>query len=236
MYTNTHVYFVQEKLKALPSNLLTVGSFLPDIALTRIIGWEDLHNKETISKFQTTIQKTKPKFRDLGAGINYHFLLDEVTHKGYKNGTGYAYQCITPELVKLVSQAFYINDECTAKTVAHNIIEIAVDSFVVKENPELLKHIKDAVQSVDINQIGELLSSFFNIKDQKTTSTLTSFFSLMTKYDTRSVDDCIGLCKEVNKLLFNKSLNDNKAKRSLLLARELVKDSYHEFLNFSIPR
>lgn len=236
MYTNTHVYFTKKKLNKLPSELTVVGSFLPDIALMKIIGWEDLHNKETIGKFQDYIGKTKPEFADLGKGIFYHFLLDEITHKRYKSSIGYAYQCITPKLVTFVSRSFSMKDELTSKTIAHHIIEIAVDSFVVEENPNLLKSVTSAVENADVEQIAQLLSLFFSLDKQITKSALDSFFSLMIKYDTRSMDDCINLCDDVNLLLFNTPINQDPTKQALILARELVNDSYQEFLNFSISR
>lgn len=229
MYIHTHVFFVKKKVNK-PSNLTIVGSFIPDMAFTKIIGWDDLHKKENIEKFQKFIKHTNPKLKDLGEGIVDHFIVDEVTHKHYKDGTGYAYKTITPKLIKLVAQAFQIENDKVARTIAHNAIELAVDSFVVKNNPKILKDVKNAVNMVDKDAIANLISSFFNLNNKKTRSALEQYFSFMTRYDTRNINDCIKLCGDMNIFLFNKTVNKDKTRQSILYSRDLVKNSYQEFL------
>ena len=100
MYAHTHVFFLNKK-DVNPSSLSVVGSIIPDIALMGFVGWDVLHRKDIIEKFQGFISRTVPKLADLGDGIMSHFVVDEMSHNKYKDDIGYAYINITPELVKL---------------------------------------------------------------------------------------------------------------------------------------
>jgi len=230
MYVNTHIFFVNKKVIN-PSSLTIVGGFIPDIALMGIIGWDDLHKKEIIEKFQKFISRTQPRLKDFGEGIMYHYIVDEVTHKHYKNDIGYAYKTITPKLIKLVSQSFQIENGEVAKTKAHTIIELAVDSFVLEKNPEILKQVKKATIAIDKEAVANILSSFFELRKDKTRSALKSYFLLSTKYDTRDMEDCVKLCNDMNVLLFNKTVDKDRTRQLMLYSRKLVENSYQEFLN-----
>jgi hypothetical protein len=232
MYVHTHVFFLNKKeIKSSP--LAIVGSFIPDIALMGIIGWDDLHKKDIIEKFQVFINETQPELGDLGKGTMCHFMVDEITHKHYKDDIGYAYKIITPALIKLTSQSFQIKDDKAAKGIAHNAIELAVNSFMLENNPEIIGEVKDAIGAVDNEIIANILSLFFKLNKEKVTSALKNYFSLVTKYDTRNAKDYVELCNDTNMLIFNKTVNKDKTRKLMLYSRDLVKDSYQEFLDTS---
>jgi hypothetical protein len=232
MHVHTHVFFLNKK-EINPSPLAIVGSFIPDIALTGIIGWDDLHKKEIIEKFQKLINETRPELGDFGKGIMCHFIVDEISHRKYKDGIGYAYKIITPELMKLTSQSFQIKDDKVARGIAHNAIELAVNSFMLEKDPEIIDEVRNAIGAVDKEAIENILSLFFKLNKEKVSSALKNYFSLVTKYDTRNEKDYIELCDETNMLIFNKTVNKDKTRKLMLYSRDLVKDSYREFLNTS---
>ena len=76
-----------------------------------------------------------------------------------------------------------------------------------------------------------LISSFFKLDIKKTKVALENYFLLSTKYDTRKINDCVELCNELNLLLFNKTVLMDKTKKLISYSRDLVKDSYQEFLD-----
>ena len=61
MFHNTHVYLATRLYKSY-DNLLMLGAFLPDIAITKIIQWEGgLHGKKATLMFKKFTQKN-PKY------------------------------------------------------------------------------------------------------------------------------------------------------------------------------
>jgi hypothetical protein len=233
MYSHTHVFFLN-KIEINPSPLAVIGSFIADVALMGIIGWDDLHKKDILEMFQNFINETRPELRDLGKGIMCHFMVDEISHNRYKNDIGYAYKNITPELIKLASQSFQIEDDKVARGIAHNAIELAVNSFMLEKNPKIINEIKDAISAVDKEAIANILSLFLKLNKEKTTSALNNYLLLVAKYDTRNAKDYVELCNDTNILIFNKTVNKDKTKQLMLYSKDLVKDSYQEFLNSSI--
>lgn len=54
---------------------------------------------------------------------------------------------------------------------------------------------------------------------------------MITKYDTRNIDDCVELCNETSLLVFNNTVDKDKTRQLMLYSKDLVKNSYPEFLN-----
>ena len=56
MFFHTHVYYSKKVDKSLDP-LKVVGSFLPDLALTGVITWDDLHKKKNILDFLIMLER-----------------------------------------------------------------------------------------------------------------------------------------------------------------------------------
>lgn len=231
MYFNTHLYFVKKNISN-PNPIIIIGVCLPDSALYKIISWTDLHEQEKINQFENFIQKNRPDWADLVTGLNYHLSVDNMSHHKFQNKGGYAYTHQTPKLRKLVKEAIGIKDPQAVKTTAHNYIEFAVDSWLMEKNPELQQNLKAAALQIDRAKLREILRDFF--KKEVPIEALDRFCNSIYDYNTANIEECVLLCDEVNKQLFNKPVQAAKAREAIELARELVKDSYPGFLSTSI--
>ena len=179
MFYNAHAY-VASKLHKLEDSLLLIGSILPDIAITKIIDWDNgLHGKENAKNFIKFIQEEKPNYLFLGKGVYTHCILDDVSHLKYRGGVGYAYQN-NEEISELVGQ-YYNEDKETAKRKAHNYIESCVDILLLKDHPEMQSLVEQALERTDLNELSVLLSSYFKIDEEKFKQAISQYFNLITE-------------------------------------------------------
>ncbi len=236
MFANAHVFVAQQILSSKIDSLAIIGSFLPDVALMKLISWDDLHKEETLQEFTSFLRKTNPDYLPLSAGISCHIVLDNLSHSYYKNAVGYAYQYATPEFMNLVSQATLSDDPKITKIKTHSFIETAVDMLLLQQYPELRETMRNAVTKTNIKEISKLISGFFTLDKQQCHKAITDYFTLMTVYDLNKMGDYIALWNALNKLLFDKGINEVKTEEAITIAINLVKDSYQEYLNTAIEK
>ena len=232
MFFHAHLYFSEKIFNLKQDDLLVIGSILPDIAVTKIVGWEELHKNKSVEHFEKFIKENNQNYISLIKGIKSHIALDNFTHKSYKNGTGYAFQK-SPPLVNLVSKCCDI-DKKSSKTVAHNFIEMAVDILLLKDNPILIETLRKSIKSSDKGKLSQLLSSFFKKDNKKMLSSLSYYFETILKYNLNSLDGWVFLWRDINNLLFSKEIDKDLTKKTIIKATHLVKNSYREFLKNSI--
>lgn len=234
MFHNTHAYLASKLYKS-ENILLLTGSILPDIAITKIITWDKgLHGEENFESFFKFVGKNYPDFLNLNKGILAHNIVDDLTHRAYLGGTGYAYQN-NEELSKLVSK-YYGLDEKTAQGIAHNYIESGVDILLLREYKDIQKQIRDAVGQIDKKDLANILSEYFKGDKNKFLEALSQFLDLFTKYDFVKEDNWVLFWGDLEKLL---SLRDIGVQhRSSLLHKSvgIVKNTYQEFLQYSLEK
>ncbi len=232
MFYNAHAY-VASKLHKSEDNLLLIGSILPDIAIMKIIDWDNgLHGKENTRNFIKFIQEENPNYLFLGKGVYTHCILDDVSHLKYHSGVGYAYQN-NEELSELVGE-YYNEDKEMAKRKAHNYIESGVDILLLKENPEIQGLVEQAFEKVDLDELSVLLSLYFKIDKEKFKQTISQYFNLITKNDLRNKDNWIFFWEDLNKIMGLKKIEETKIKTLLDKSIDLTKDTYKDFLHYSI--
>lgn len=232
MFYNAHAY-VASRLHASEDSLLLIGSILPDIAIMKIIDWGNgLHGKENAKNFIKFIQVKNPNYLFLGKGVYTHSILDDISHLKYRDGIGYAYQN-NKELSKLVGQ-YYNEDEEMAKRKAHNYMESGVDILLLKEHPEIQGSVEKALERINLSELSALLSLYFKIDKEKFKQAISQYFDILIKFDLRNKDNWIFFWKDLNKIMELKNIEDTKIKTLLDKSTDLTKDTYRDFLQYSI--
>ncbi|KKP80034.1 MAG: hypothetical protein UR81_C0035G0003 [Candidatus Levybacteria bacterium GW2011_GWB1_35_5] len=228
MFFHTHVYYSKRVDSSLDS-LKVVGSILPDLALTSLITWDDLHKKRGILDFSTYEEKSNPELSSLLRGINYHNTLDYFTHLSYKNKAGYAYQSITPELTSLVGKALGVSQE-RAFTSSHNCIESGVEYFLLQDDPSLVKLVKDSLRQIDNVLLAKTMAEFYKKPQSEMLNGINKLFSFATDYDFTDINGLTRLFIDLNKYYLNVDVDKGLINEIINLSFALTKDTYKEFM------
>ncbi len=232
MFFHTHVYYSKRVDKSLDS-LKVIGSILPDLALTSLITWDDLHRKKGILDFSSYVEKSNPALASLLRGINYHNTLDYFTHLSYKNKTGYAYSSITPELTSLVAKALNVGEK-RAFISSHNCIESGVEYFLLKEDPSLAKLVKDSLKQVNIELLTKIMAEFYKKPQNEMLNGINKLFSFATDYDFTNIDDWTRLFIDLNKYYLKVDVDKSLINEIINLSFDLTKNTYKEFMEMAI--
>lgn len=233
MFYNTHVFFAS-KLYSSDNPLILIGSILPDVAITKIVGWDsDLHHIEN-SDFLKFLKNNYPLLTKFYKGIFSHCILDNFAHNSYKKNIGYAYQ--NNEKISQVISKYYEVDKEVAKRTAHNYLESAVDMLLLQEYPQLKLKIKNAIEEVDINLISDLLSLYFVKNKLKFRQALIEYFKLIAKSNLESLRGLILFWGDLEKMLFLKKIGIVRKKELLKLSINQVVPTYKDFMYYSFKK
>ncbi len=120
MFFHTHYYHLKQHVSDV-SPLMAFGCVLPDLSLTKIINFDELHKEKLLSEFIKNLDS------DIEKGIRYHNTLDYYSHIRYQNNEpGFAYLNIPNKLPLLVEKSLGIEKK-VAHVVAHNFIEAGLE-------------------------------------------------------------------------------------------------------------
>ncbi len=225
MFFNSHAYIAS---KASHNSLLIIGSILPDIAITKIIGWKDLHDEEKTEKFKKVITSRNRNYLELLKGIALHNIVDNLTHNNYRNNRGYAYQN-NQKLSNLVSSFYGLNAK-RSEEIAHNYIESAVDILLLKNNSHINGLLRFSIKKIDIEELSDLLSFCFKTDRSKTLKALNLYFDLILKYDLQEKNGWISLWSDLEFFLSLKKTDDMQRRKLLNKSLSLTNNSYFNFL------
>lgn len=233
MFFHTHVYYSKRVNKNL-GPLEVVGSFLPDLALTGVITWDDLHKKKNILEFFDYVKKNNPEYESLLKGINYHNTLDYYTHVEYKNKTpGYAYVSIPTEMPFLLEKALGVTSQ-RAIASSHNCIEGGVEYHLLRDDPDLKELVKKSISQIDKENLAKGFADFFK-KDQAVMfKAMNKLFSFATDYDFETLEGWLKLWTDMNKFYLNKDTDPVLATQAMEMSFKITKDTYREFIEYAI--
>lgn len=233
MFFHTHVYYSKKVDKNLDP-LKVVGSFLPDLALTGVITWDDLHKKKNILEFFDYVKENKPEFTSLLKGINYHNTLDYYTHVVYKNKTpGYAYANIPNEIPPLLEKALGVTPQ-RAIASSHNYIEGGVEYYLLRDDPDLRELVKKSIAQIDTENLAKLFGDFFKKDQTVMLKAMNKLFSFATDYDFETVEGWLKFWIDMNKFYLNKETDTVLATRVMEMSFKITKDTYREFIEYAI--
>ena len=232
MFFHTHLYFSHKIFNSNLDDLLAIGSILPDIAISKVVDREELHEDKSIERFEKFVKENNSDYLSLIKGIKSHIILDGFTHKNYKNGTGYAFQK-SSSLIDIASKCCDVNKKLAQKT-AHNFIEIAVDILLLRNAPALNEILKKSINSCDKERLSKLLSSFLKKDKGDLFSAISLYFETILRYDLYNINGWVSLWGDINNLLYSKKINRDLTKKTIIKATYLIKNSYRKFLEDSI--
>lgn len=234
MFFHTHVYAAQ-KITGRDSSLLIYGSILPDIAVTKIAGWDDISKRA--EEFRNWLILKDGRYADLGLGMMLHEYpcgIDRFTHSSYNGNKGYAFEN-SGTIVRDVSVCLGITLE-QAKIVAHNFIETGVEFFIVRDNSSVVKLLRKSISNVDINQIAKYFSEFYGTEKQKTIKAFESYNELLMKFDYGSVDGLVDMWASFANYLFDKPIERSKTKAVIEKSIAIVKPTYKKFISDAVEQ
>lgn len=173
-------------IKAAPRGnrrLLILGSILPEIMYyTTNHPFEKSEIHEGGDIVYSYLKKEKPSWKDLGLGMLSHSVkmgADRFNLDDNLQILGYEGKKVI-ELRKRLMKVLGISYE-TAKIRAHNILELAVELRIIKENPEFVDEFNKAIDDKNVRtEIKKILADCFN-KDKRKVS--------------KSVDELLGKAK-----------------------------------------
>jgi len=232
MFLHSHLYFSQLIFGKKMNNLIALGSFLPDIRITKVVDWRQSHSKEQGLKLKTFISQNKPSYLDLAKGFQSHIFLDKLTHGEFKKRNGYAYRKSAP-LIKITALSSYLEPEL-AKRVSHNFIELAVDILILKDNPLLTEFKNKVIEQVDKKTLSALMAVFFQVSEEKMAQSLKQYFTLLLSQDLSKLDGWVELWAIVNKLNFGLKVKRKLVRKAILQAIGIVKNSYLDFFKQAV--
>lgn len=162
MFPLTHTYLATHVLKK-KTALFIFGGILPDITFSSngIIPREIHDNPWVFHKF---ILKKYPKMSDLSLGEIVHNNENGADFYSHKFEGGYCMNLgkkISKDIAKLLEM-----DEEKAISPAHNFIEAAVDSHVLKSHPEILDLYASSLGSLNLQEIEECVSQFLDMDEK----------------------------------------------------------------------
>ncbi len=233
MFYHTHVYF-SKRIDNNLDPLKIIGSFLPDLAITGLITWDDLHKKENILDFFAYVEKNNPKYKSLLEGIRYHNILDYYTHTEYKGSTpGYAYASIPEKLPSLLEKAINV-DSKRAIASAHNFMESGVEYYLLQDNPDLESLPKNSIKQIDKEELAKLLAKYYKKDEKLMLEGLSKLFSFVISYDYKTLEGWLQFWIDGNRFYLKKETDLNLAKKALELSFKATKDTYQDFLEYVI--
>ena len=146
-------------------NLLIIGSLLPEsfpFVENNSLTFEEIH--EGGERFWEFLSKNYPEKQDLALGMLTHsvrFGADSFNKKIER----YA-EPFREELLRQIVDCSGVSLKI-AKARLHNFLWMGVDFWILKEFPELVKEVSQAIKSVNIEEISALLAAAFGKEREK---------------------------------------------------------------------
>ncbi len=232
MFHHAHCY-IGSKIFDLDSELFLIGCLLPDIAITKIIGWEDgLHGYENSAKFDLFIKDHFPKQTDLSIGVYAHNILDFFSHTKYLIDTGYAFQN-NQQLTQLVKESYDIDNQ-SAQGKAHNYIESAVDIYLLNKFSDVNEKVKAVLKNSNRQLVADILSKYFDISKDECLEAVNEYFDLFSRYDFSKVESWNNFWEILEQKLSLSNIGRDERISILNLAVATTADSVNDFINNSI--
>jgi len=160
-----HAWVAVKSFQTGNNKLLILGSILPEIMYytrNNPFAFEEIH--EGGQKLYQFLLKNEPQWKDLGLGMASHSVevgADKFNYDENLELLGYKGKQIE-KMRNNLTNILGINYE-TAKTRAHNILELATELTIIKKNPDFMKEFKTALSDLNAQEkIKNILSECFH--------------------------------------------------------------------------
>lgn len=233
--------YVAEKVTDKKHPNLYVGSLLPDLvpytAAVEIFDYASFHDGGG-NKLISYLQIHAPEDVLLAIGMLAHgraYGADYYNDVKYQGGPGWAYQK-KESLIEEVVKCSQIPHEAAVGR-AHNFIELGIDYLLLRKESGLIRRIKEALSSADLETIATYLSGCFQKDKGKILAGLHELFSYYQRTDLNSAEGLARIwARQATGLPEHDQVDVGKATEIIKKAADLIKNDYQEFLEFTILR
>lgn len=234
MFPLSHIY-VSTKVACKESDLLILGSVIPDLAWFSEPLRGALHNEP--DDFWNFVKEKYPDFLDLALGVRFHSQIGRgADYYSDDEEIGYA-KVNGRKIVKNVASAFGIEEERQALVLSHNFIEAAVDLLLAEKFPSLVRTYQRAIDGDAAEKAAVVISVYLG-KDVSLVETelreLFAFFSPENISSLRGV--CSNSVTPFLKRTLQKDINFDQVLSVLEQSRELIKGSFLPFLDETVGK
>ena len=198
-------------------NGFVIGSIFPDT--THLLVKDKPH---TLMKgFLKSLEKN-PENKQFIAGIKFHIALDNYFHKNY----------IYPKRDILIKE-FNLNP-----SAAEGYIEIALDKFIYKKHPRIIKLIRKAMKSLNIKSVSIPLSTALNHPLKPTRKALKSASRIVKLRKPYSIRTLLikGLILRKYSRLKAIDLKLTKSAKIIKRAKQLIEKDYEQAIKKAINK
>ncbi len=232
----SHIY-VSTKVTGRNTPLLIFGSILPDIATTsrQEIGGDKIHYSP--KEFYHFVQKRFPNLLDLAVGVRLHSNIDKGADY-YSDEAGIGFAVIEgKKIAQDVKKLLRTEDERVGLGLAHNFIEEGVDLNLKDSHPEIFNTYSDSLNKLERPSIVNCLSEYLNLPKESIQKELQFFIDFLSPEHLSSVEQVVeGALIPLVELRFGKKVDSVLAKQILLMAKEITKDKYLDFLGNTVAK
>lgn len=234
MFPLSHIY-VSTKVTEKESDLLVLGSVIPDLAWFSEPLKGALHNQP--DEFFDFIKEKCPDFLDLALGVKLHSQVGKgADYYSDNEEVGYA-KVNGRKIIKSVTEALGIKEGQQALVLSHNFIEAVVDLLLAEKFPFLPKTYQRAIDSEANHKAAAMVSTYLG-KDVVLVDT--EMKKLFDFFSPENVSSVTGVCSNavvpfLEKTL-GKKLNFEQILGVLNQSEELVKDSFLPFLDETVEQ
>jgi hypothetical protein len=232
-----HIYVASGVLKRV-SDLLIVGSVLPDIATTSLgrIDRDMIHYSP--AEFYDFVNKNYPDLRDLAIGVKLHSPVNKgADFYSDDDQTGYA-KINGKKLVSKVARLTGMKeDDQAAIVLAHNFIEAGIDLNLTKNHRHLPKLYRSALENTDIDRVALCLADYLKSDPQTINKELAVLFDFVGPDSFENVDNMAE--KTVMDLMRTRmgiEVDKNMTVDILKEAVKITEGDYLEFLDSTTER
>ncbi|PIS14780.1 hypothetical protein COT64_00800 [Candidatus Shapirobacteria bacterium CG09_land_8_20_14_0_10_39_12] len=234
MFPLSHIY-VSTKVAEKESDLLVLGSVIPDLAWFSESLRNVLHN--TPSEFWDFVKDKYPDSLDLALGVKLHSQINKgADYYSDDDETGYA-KVNGRKIIKIVTKALGIEEGQQALVLSHNFIEAAIDLLLAESVPSLPKVYRRAIDSEANHQAAIVVSAFLDKEVALVDAEMKKLFDFLSP---ENISFLMGVCSNAVapflERTLGKKLNLKQILNVLKKSKELINDSYLSFLNETVKK
>lgn len=234
MFPLSHIY-VSTKVTEKESDLLVLGSVIPDLAWFSMPLRGVLHNEP--DKFLDFVKEKYPDFLDLALGVRFHSQIGQgADYYSDDEEIGFA-KINGRKILKEVAKAFGIKEGQQTLGFSHNFIEAAVDLLIAKKFPLLVKIYKQAIDGDSVDKTAEVVSAFLGKDVILVKAELKNFFVF---FSPENISTVTGICSSTVtpylERILQKKIGYNQILNVLEQSKMLVKDSFLQFLDETVRK
>jgi len=233
MFPLTHA-FVAFKATQSKDPLLILGSFLPDFAVTKVVNWDETHERGL--EFKVFLDEKFPKLSNLAVGFLTHGLkpkgLSYYADYSYAGEGGYAV-VHSRGLSSAVARACNLND-VTAKIAATHFVKMAFEVLVARDQPQAVNLVEKSIKESDLKQVSAALAGFYSKDKEAVLDAVNRYVTACNVHDLTTSEGLARTWSVLNEVIFNQKTDEKACAVLIDDTVKTIEPSYKKFLDDSI--